>query len=96
MFYRDKIQKIETIKRFIETLGIVYREDIDLDSLSNEDLVDAINRYKAFVTSKPQCFLSFDEIISELIRRLETNEAVQNRVQHQFTNIFVDEYQDSR
>ena len=86
--------KIETIKRFIETLGIVYREDIDLDSLSNEDLVDAINRYKAFVTSKPQCFLSFDEIISELIRRLETNEAVQNRVQHQFTNIFVDEYQD--
>ena len=47
--------KIETIKRFIETLGIVYREDIDLDSLSNEDLVDAINRYKACLLYTSRC-----------------------------------------
>lgn len=86
--------KIETIKRFIETLGIVYRENIDLDSLSNDALINSINLYKAYIHSKPQCFLSFDEIIGELIRRLESNEALLDRVQAKFTNVFIDEYQD--
>lgn len=86
--------KIETIRRFIETLNIIYREQIDIESLSNQHLIDAIHRYNAFVKQRPNCFLSFDEIIAELANVMESNEAIRQQVQQRFTNIFVDEYQD--
>ena len=44
--------------------------------------------------SRPQCFLTFDEIIAELINLMQINEAIREGIQNKFTNIFVDEYQD--
>jgi len=94
----DRLQgansKIETIRRFIESLNIVYREDLDIDALSNPDLVDSINRYHDHVKQRPNCFLSFDEIIAELVNTMSGNEATREREQRRFSNIFVDEYQD--
>ena len=97
-FGLDKLQgtnsKIETIRRFIETLNIIYRESIDVDSLRNRDLIESIHLYQNFVKQRPNCFLTFDEIIAELARVIDNNEAIRTKVQNRFTNIFVDEYQD--
>jgi DNA helicase-2/ATP-dependent DNA helicase PcrA len=86
--------KIETIRRFIETLNIVYREHLDIYALSNPDLADSIRKYHDYVKQRPNCFLSFDEIIAELVSTISENEPICERVQHRFSNIFVDEYQD--
>ena len=86
--------RIETIRRFIETLNIVYRENLDIEALSNPALADSIRRYHDYVKQRPNCFLSFDEIIAELIRRMSENEATREREQRRFSNIIVDEYQD--
>ena len=86
--------KIETIRRFIETLNIVYREKINIDALGNGNLISAIHRYQNFVKQRPNCFLTFDEIISELTSVIQSNDAIRNQVQNRFSNIFVDEYQD--
>ena len=86
--------KINIVKKFIETIGIVYREEIDVDSLSDKSLINSIKKYKEFMKSKPQCFLSFDEIIAELILQLESSSAIREQIQTKFSNIFVDEYQD--
>ena len=88
------ISRIETIRRFIETLNIVYREHLDVDSLSNPDLVRSIHEYHNFVKQPPNCFLSFDEIIAELTNVMAGNEATREGIQRRFSNIFVDEYQD--
>ena len=97
-FGLDKLQggnsKIETIRRFIETLNIVYREKLNVDSFSNPDLIESVHNYHSYVTQRPNCFLSFDEIIAELTRVLDSNAALRNQVQQRFSNIFVDEYQD--
>lgn len=86
--------KIDTIKRFIETLEILYRENINADTLSNPVLVEAIKRYNNFLKSSPNCFLTFNEIIAELTLRLQMDNTLLNQVREKFTNIFVDEYQD--
>lgn len=86
--------KIETIRRFIETLNIIYREKIDVDTLENGDLINAIHQYQGFVKQRPNYFLTFDEIISELTSVIQSNDAIRNQVQSRFSNIFVDEYQD--
>jgi DNA helicase-2/ATP-dependent DNA helicase PcrA len=88
------LTKIEIIKRFIETIGIVYRENIDINILSNVNLINSLKSYKAYMYSRPQCFLTFDEIIAELIRQIKSNEVIRDKIQNKFTNIFVDEYQD--
>lgn len=97
-FGLDELQgsnsRIATISRFIETLGIIYRENLDVDSLENRVLVEAIHRYHSHVKQRPNCFLTFDEIIAELTRMVETNDAIRDQLQNRFTNIFVDEYQD--
>lgn len=97
-FGLDKIQgtksKIETIRRFIETLNIIYREKINVSSISNRDLVESIHLYHRFVKKPPNCFLTFDEIIAELTSIMENNSAIREQVQARFSNIFVDEYQD--
>lgn len=97
-FGLDTIQgpnsKIETIRRFVETLNIIYREKIDVDSLENPNLIESIRRYQNYVKQRPNCFLTFDEIITELVSTMENNDAIRLQVQSQFTNIFVDEYQD--
>lgn len=97
-FGLDKLQgansKIETIRRFIETLNIIYRENLDVDNLRNPDLVNAVHLYQDFIKQRPNCFLTFDEIIAELTSVIESNEAIRAQVQKRFTNIFVDEYQD--
>ncbi len=86
--------KIDTIRRFIETLNIIYREHIDVDSLSNPVLIESLHRYHQFVKQRPNCFLTFDEIIAELAASMSTNDAIREGVQQRFSNIFVDEYQD--
>lgn len=86
--------QIDVIKRFIATIGIVYRENININTLGNSDLVDSLNKYKAYMNSQPQCFLTFDEIIGELINQMKTNGDLRDRIQNKFTNILVDEYQD--
>lgn len=86
--------KIETIRRFIETLNIIYREKINIDTLENGNLTSAIRCYQDFVKQRPNCFLTFDEIISELTSVIQSNDAIRNQVQSRFSNIFVDEYQD--
>ncbi len=86
--------KIETIRRFIETLNIIYREKIDVDSLGNPDLIESFHRYQNYVKQQPNYFLTFDEIIAELSNVMESNDAIRTRVQGRFSNIFVDEYQD--
>lgn len=86
--------KIETIRRFIETLNIIYREKIDVDLLENPNLIESIHRYQNYVKQRPNCFLTFDEIIAELSNNMENNDAIRLQVQSQFSNIFVDEYQD--
>lgn len=86
--------KIETIRRFIETLNIIYRERIDVDTLENPYLIESIHRYQNHVKQRPNCFLTFDEIIAELTSIMENNDALRAQVQGRFSNIFVDEYQD--
>lgn len=86
--------KIETIRRFIETLNIIYREKIDVDSLENTDLIESVHRYQNYVKQRPNCFLTFDEIIGELTSIMESNDAIRAQVQGRFSNVFVDEYQD--
>lgn len=97
-FGLDKLQgansKIETIRRFIETLNIIYRENLDVDNLKNQDLINSVHQYQNFIKQRPNCFLTFDEIIAELTSVIESNEAIRAQVQNRFTNIFVDEYQD--
>ena len=97
-FGLDKLQgtnsKIETIRRFIETLNIIYRENLDVDNLKNSDLINSVHRYQSFIKQRPNCFLTFDEIIAELTNVIKSNEAIRAQVQNRFTNIFVDEYQD--
>lgn len=97
-FGLDKLQgsasKIETIRRFIETLNIIYRENLDVDNLRNQDLINSLHQYENFVKQRPNCFLTFDEIIAELTSIIENNEAIREQIQSRFTNIFVDEYQD--
>ena len=97
-FGLDKLQgansKIETIRRFIETLNIIYRENLDVDNLRNPDLINSVHQYQNFIKQRPNCFLTFDEIIAELTSVIESNEAIRTQVQSRFTNIFVDEYQD--
>ena len=97
-FGLDKLQgansKIETIRRFIETLNIIYRENLDVDNFKNQDLINSVHQYQNFIKQRPNCFLTFDEIIAELTSVIESNEAIRAQVQNRFTNIFVDEYQD--
>lgn len=97
-FGLDKLQgansKIETIRRFIETLNIIYRENLDVDNLKNQDLINSVHQYQNFIKQRPNCFLTFDEIIAELTSVIESNEAIRAQVQNRFTIIFVDEYQD--
>lgn len=97
-FGLDKLQgansKIQTIRRFIETLNIIYRENLDVDKLKNPDLVNSVHLYRNFIKQRPNCFLTFDEIIAELTNVISSNEAIRAQVQSRFTNIFVDEYQD--
>lgn len=94
----DKLQgansKIETIRRFIETLNVIYREDLNVDSFENQDLINSIHQYQNFIKQRPNCFLTFDEIVTELTHAIESDEAIRAQVQSRFTNIFVDEYQD--
>ena len=98
-FGLDKLQgansKIETIRRFIETLNIIYRENLDVDNFKNQDLINSVHQYQNFIKQRPNCFLTFDEIIAELTSVIESNEAIRAQVQNRFTNIFVDEYQDT-
>lgn len=86
--------KIKTIRQFIETLNIVYRESLDINSLSNPDLIESINRYHEYVKRRPNFFLSFDEIIATLNTAIVNNEANREKIHQRFSNIFVDEYQD--
>lgn len=94
----DKLQgensKIETIRRFIETLNVIYRENLNVDSFENQDLINSIHQYQNFIKQRPNCFLTFDEIVTELTHAIESDEAIRAQVQSRFTNIFVDEYQD--
>lgn len=97
-FGLDRLQngesRIKTIRRFVETLSIIYQENIDVDALSNPDLVTAVRNYQAYIKNPPNCFLTFDEIIDELIHNLKENDALRTQVQQRYSNIFVDEYQD--
>lgn len=97
-FGLDRLQngasRIKTIRRFMETLSIIYQENIDVDALHNPDLTVAIRNYQAYVKTPPNCFLTFDEIIDELTCNLRENEALRTQVQQRYSNIFVDEYQD--
>jgi DNA helicase-2/ATP-dependent DNA helicase PcrA len=94
----DRLQgersKIETTRRFIETLGILYRENIDPRSLRNHQLKESVGLYQDYIKRRPNCFLSFDEIIAELITSMTENPEIRENVQRRFSNIFVDEYQD--
>lgn len=97
-FGLDRLQgaksKIETIRRFIETLNVLYRENISIDTLKNPALINSVRLYQDFVKQPPNCFLTFDEIIAELADVIEHNDAIRAQVQGRFTNVFVDEYQD--
>lgn len=57
-------------------------------------MINSVHQYQNFIKQRPNCFLTFDEIIAELTSVIESNEAIRAQVQNRFTNIFVDEYQD--
>ncbi|MDQ1147033.1 DNA helicase-2/ATP-dependent DNA helicase PcrA [Bacillus sp. SORGH_AS 510] len=83
-----------TVREFISTLNILHVEDIDIDELQNDDLKNSVKQYKELLSSKPNYFIDFNDIVDHLTNTLKNNSAKLADVRERFKYLIVDEYQD--
>jgi DNA helicase-2/ATP-dependent DNA helicase PcrA len=83
-----------TIRKFVNTLTVMHIENISPDGLQNPLLRDCVQQYRRLTRERPNCFLDFDSIIDETVRRLQEDLHAREYIQTHFRHIVVDEYQD--
>lgn len=86
------ISQFNTIGRFINSASIMMMEEIDPNSLSNEDFKYSYNKYLELL--KEDNYLDFPSVIRLLISKLETSEEARKELNDKVKHLIVDEYQD--
>lgn len=84
----------ETLRSFSNTLNIVHQQKIDISTLEDPTLSDAIESYRELAYQAPNYFFDFNKIIDELILFLDSNQAHLSDIRSKLAHVFVDEYQD--
>lgn len=84
----------ETVRVFVTTLGVIHQRGINLEKIRDEDLRNAIERYRRIACGHPNYFLDFDQIVELLIDRLKSDSASLRRLRERIQYLVVDEYQD--
>ncbi len=84
----------ETLNRFLTTLNVVHQQQIDIDSVGDAVLSEAVRRYRDIAHEYPNYFSDFNDIIDQMISFLDEDSAALGRIRCGLTHLFVDEYQD--
>lgn len=84
----------ETVRVFTNTLNAVYLQNMAEEEIEDDALRASVRAYHEKLRAWPMHFLDFNSIIGELIALLRTNKTVRKRIQSQFKQVVVDEYQD--
>ena len=84
----------KTIQTFSRTLSIIHQQNIDVADIDNPTVRSAVQNYQDIAYGHPHYFFDFDQIISELIDRLENSPERLAELHERFSHLVVDEYQD--
>jgi len=84
----------QTLRRFIVTLNIVFQQNINTKLIADNDVRDAIDNYDKIVSSSPNYFFDFNQIILKLLEKLKENPSLLREIRKRFKYLVVDEYQD--
>ena len=84
----------ETLRTFLNTLNIVFQQNIDVEELRDPILADAIQTYRKIAYEAPNHFFDFNQIVETLTHYLESNPEKLSNLRNRLEHIFVDEYQD--
>ena len=84
----------ETLNTFLTTLNVIHQQQIDIDSVGDSTLADAVARYREIAHEYPNFFFDFNNIIDQTIDFLRNNPTVLQEIRTNLQHLFVDEYQD--
>jgi len=84
--------KFHTLSKFFKSCDIVKMEGIDVDYLSDEDFVEAYERYEESL--ERDRYLDFTSMIFRLVELLDSEESAKRDLNKKIKHLVVDEYQD--
>lgn len=84
----------ETLSTFLRTLNVIHQQQIDIDTIGDETLTEAVRRYRHMAHGYPNYFSDFNSIIDQMIEFLEKDRGALNQIRSGLSHLFVDEYQD--
>ena len=84
----------ETLQRFLNTLNILHQQKINIATVDDKSLSNAIQNYAKVSQEFPNFFLDFNQIIDKMLTFLDENPEELKGIQENLSHLFVDEYQD--
>lgn len=84
----------ETLNTFLTTLNVIHQQEIDVDTIGDPALSEAVQRYREVAHGYPNYFSDFNSIIDEMIHFLQRNPDALEEIRSGLEHLFVDEYQD--
>ena len=84
----------ETLNTFLTTLNVIHQQQIDIDTIGDPTLSEAVRRYRDVAHGYPNYFSDFNSIIDQMLEFLNENPAGLEDIRSGLRHLFVDEYQD--
>ena len=82
----------KTVTRFLYSVDIMMREDIDPKELSNKHFAESFLEYQKLLHEEK--YLDFSTMLYELVQRLKSDEILLKKINNQIKHVIIDEYQD--